>query len=104
MSPPICISDAKAPFREQPVYATAFSTMEKLKDCAFGGATCGASAPRALQLPLSLVVKSFAAAGGLVIRDPPNRAESAAIWFCGSTTTAKDGASDDADVPGDTDA
>ena len=60
-----------------------------------------ASAPTALQQPMSLVVKSFAAAGGEVIRDPPNQAESAAIWFCRSATTVEDGAPDDADVPDD---
>ena len=39
-----------------------------------------------LQQPLSLVMRLFAVAGGEVICDDPNRAESAAIWFYRSAT------------------
>ena len=54
---------------------------------------------------MSLVVKSFAAVGGEVIRDDPNRAESAAIWFYRSVATAEGGALSTAlDDAGDVDA
>ena len=53
MSSPHCISDAKASFCEQPVYAAVLSIMAKSKDCAFGSAAQGVGAPTVLQQPLS---------------------------------------------------
>ena len=72
MAPPQCISDPGASFREQPVYATTHSTMNKSKDRARGGAVLDVSAAMVSQQELSLVIKPPAAVCGETIRDDPN--------------------------------